>query len=337
MNNIIIITGSVGFIGAALCIKLLKRGDNIVGIDNHNDYYDPNIKQARLERLKKYQNYQHYKIDLCDKNNLEDIFKKHKPQKVINLAAQAGVRYSIENPLAYINSNIVGFAHILENCRHHKIDHLIYASSSSVYGANTKTPFSEHDNVNHPLSVYAASKKSNELMAHAYSHLYQLPTTGLRFFTVYGPWGRPDMALFKFTKNILEEKPIDVFNNGKHTRDFTYIDDVVEGIIKTLDNTAISKMDWNSNQPDQATSKSPWRIYNIGNNNPTKLMDYIDALEKALGKKAKINFLPLQPGDVLETYANVDDMEEKFDYKPSTPVIKGVTNFVKWYKDYFDI
>jgi UDP-glucuronate 4-epimerase len=337
MNNRIIITGSVGFIGAALCIKLLKRGDNIVGIDNHNDYYDPNIKEARLERLKKYQNYQHYKIDLCDKNNLEDIFKKHKPQKVINLAAQAGVRYSIENPLAYINSNIVGFAHILENCRHHKIDHLIYASSSSVYGANTKTPFSEHDNVNHPLSVYAASKKSNELMAHAYSHLYQLPTTGLRFFTVYGPWGRPDMALFKFTKNILEEKPIDVFNNGKHTRDFTYIDDVVEGIIKTFDNAVTSRMDWNSNQPDQATSISPWRIYNIGNNNPTKLMDYIDALEKALGKKAKINFLPLQPGDVLETYANVDDMEEKFDYKPSTPVIKGVTNFVKWYKDYFDI
>ncbi|MDC0647994.1 NAD-dependent epimerase/dehydratase family protein [Candidatus Pelagibacter sp.] len=258
-------------------------------------------------------------------------------KKVVNLAAQAGVRYSIENPIAYINSNIVGFAHILENCRHHKIDHLIYASSSSVYGANTKTPFSEHDNVNHPLSVYAASKKSNELMAHAYSHLYQLPTTGLRFFTVYGPWGRPDMALFKFTKNILEEKPINVFNNGKHTRDFTYIDDVVEGIIKTLDNAATSIMDWNSNQPDQATSNSPWRIYNIGNNNPTKLMDYIDALEKALGKKAKINFLPLQPGDVLDTYANVDDMEKKFDYKPSTSVIKGVKNFVKWYKDYFDI
>ncbi len=337
MNNTIIITGSVGFIGAALCIKLLERGDNVVGIDNHNDYYDPNIKEARLKRLKKYQNYQHYRLDLCDKKNLEDVFKKHKPQKVINLAAQAGVRYSIENPLAYINSNIVGFAHILENCRHYKISHLIYASSSSVYGANTKTPFSEHDSVNHPLSVYAASKKSNELMAHVYSHLYQLPTTGLRFFTVYGPWGRPDMALFKFTKNILEEKPIDVFNHGKHTRDFTYIDDVVEGIIKTLDNTATSRMDWNSNQPDQATSKSPWRIYNIGNNNPTKLMDYIDALEKVLGKKAKINFLPLQSGDVLDTYANVDDLEEKFDYKPSTSVIKGVTNFVKWYKDYFDI
>ena len=333
----IIVTGSAGFIGSCLCIKLLERGDSVIGIDNHNDYYDPTIKEARLERLTKFSNYQHYKMDICNQKSLDEVFKNHNPKKVVNLAAQAGVRYSIENPIAYINSNIVGFAHILENCRHHKIDHLIYASSSSVYGANTKTPFSEHDNVNHPLSVYAASKKSNELMAHAYSHLYQLPTTGLRFFTVYGPWGRPDMALFKFTKNILEEKPINVFNNGKHTRDFTYIDDVVEGIIKTLDNAATSIMDWNSNQPDQATSNSPWRIYNIGNNNPTKLMDYIDALEKALGKKAKINFLPLQPGDVLETYANVDDMEEKFDYKPSTPVIKGVTNFVKWYKDYFDI
>ena len=337
MNNRIIITGSVGFIGAALCIKLLKRGDNIVGIDNHNDYYDPNIKEARLERLKKYQNYQHYKIDLCDKKNLDNIFKKHKPQRVINLAAQAGVRYSIENPLAYVNTNIVGFTHILENCRNHKIDHLIYASTSSVYGANTKTPFSEHDNANHPLSVYAVSKKTNELMAHAYSHLHQLPTTGLRFFTVYGPWGRPDMALFKFTKNILEEKPIDVFNHGKHTRDFTYIDDVIEGVFKTIDDKASSKTDWNSNQPDQATSKAPWRIYNIGNNNPTKLMDYIDALEKALGKKARINFLPLQQGDVLDTYANVDDLKEKFNYKPSTTVAKGVINFVKWYKDYFDI
>jgi UDP-glucuronate 4-epimerase len=333
----IIVTGSAGFIGSSLCIKLLERGDSVIGIDNHNDYYDPTIKEARLERLTKFSNYQHYKMDICNQKSLDEVFKNHNPKKVVNLAAQAGVRYSIENPLAYINSNIVGFAHILENCHHYKIDHLIYASSSSVYGANTKTPFSEHDNVNHPLSVYAASKKSNELMAHAYSHLYQLPTTGLRFFTVYGPWGRPDMALFKFTKSILEEKPIDVFNNGKHTRDFTYIDDVVEGIIKTIDNAAPSRMDWNSNQPDQATSISPWRIYNIGNNNPTKLMDYIDALEKALGKKAKINFLPLQPGDVLDTYANVDDMEKKFDYKPSTSVIKGVKNFVKWYKDYFDI
>jgi len=332
-----IVTGSAGFIGCAACIKLLERGDNVIGIDNHNDYYDPKIKDARLERLKKYSNYKHYKVDLSDRQSLDEVFKNHKIQKVVNLAAQAGVRYSIENPLTYINSNIVGFAHILENCRHHKVEHLVYASTSSVYGANIKMPFSEHDSVNHPLSVYAASKKSNELMAHTYSYLYQLPTTGLRFFTVYGPWGRPDMALFKFTKNILEEKPIDVFNHGKHTRDFTYIDDIVEGVIKTLDNPATSNLDWNSNQPDPASSKAPWRIYNIGNNKPVKLMDYIDALEKTLGKKAKINFLPLQPGDVPDTYANVDNLKKKFNYKPSTTVIEGVSNFVEWYKDYYQI
>ena len=333
----IIITGSAGFIGASLCIKLLERGDNIIGIDNHNDYYDPKIKEARIERLAKYSNYQHYRIDLKDEENLSKIFKDHKPQKVVNLAAQAGVRYSMENPLAYINSNIVGFAHILENCRLHKIKHLVYASTSSVYGANTKMPFSEHHSVNHPLSVYAASKKSNELMAHSYSYLYQLPTTGLRFFTVYGPWGRPDMALFKFTKAILEEKPIDVFNYGKHTRDFTYIDDIVEGVIKTLDSPAISNVDWNSDQPDPATSKAPWRIYNIGNNKSVQLMDYIDALEKTLGKKAKINFLSLQPGDVPDTYANTDNLNEKFNYKPSTSVVEGVSSFVTWYKDYYKI
>ena len=336
-NYKIIVTGSAGFIGASLCIKLLERGDNIIGVDNHSDYYDPKIKKARLKKLKKYQNYQHYKIDICDKKNLEDIFKTHRPQKVVNLAAQAGVRYSLENPLAYINSNIIGFAHILENCRHHKVEHLVYASSSSVYGANTKMPFSEHESINHPLSLYAASKKSNELMAHTYSHLYNFPTTGLRFFTVYGPWGRPDMALFKFTKNILEERPIEVFNNGKHTRDFTYIDDIVQGVTKTIDNPATSNIDWNSNQPDPATSKAPWRIYNIGNSNSVQLMDYIDALEKALGKKAKINFLPLQPGDVLDTYANVDDLKEKFNYKPTTSVIEGIAKFVKWYKDYYQI
>jgi UDP-glucuronate 4-epimerase len=336
MNDKIIVTGSIGFIGAALCIKLLERGDTIIGIDYHNDSEDPNIREARLEKLKKYQNYRHYKIDICNNEHLGEIFKKHKSKKVINLAAQAGVRYSIENPIAYINSNILGFAHILENCRNHKIDHLIYASTSSVYGANTSIPYSEHDNANHPLSVYAASKKSNELMAHAYSHLYQLPTTGLRFFTVYGPWGRPDMALFKFTKNILEEKPIDVFNHGKHSRDFTYIDDVVEGIIKILDNPPTGKINWNSDRPDQASSNAPWRIYNIGNNNPTKLMDYINALEIALEKKAQINFLPLQPGDVLDTYANVDDLKEKLNYKPTTSITKGVTNFVEWYKNYFD-
>ena len=333
----IIITGSAGFIGASLCIKLLERGDNIIGIDNHNDYYDPKIKEARIERLAKYSNYQHYRIDLKDEENLSKIFKDHKPQKVVNLAAQAGVRYSMENPLAYINSNIVGFAHILENCRLHKIKHLVYASTSSVYGANTKMPFSEHHSVNHPLSVYAASKKSNELMAHSYSYLYQLPTTGLRFFTVYGPWGRPDMALFKFTKAILEEKPIDVFNYGKHTRDFTYIDDIVEGVIKSLDSPAISNVDWNSDQPDPATSKAPWRIYNIGNNKSVQLMDYIYALEKTLGKKAKINFLSLQPGDVPDTYANTDNLNEKFNYKPSTSVVEGVSSFVTWYKDYYKI
>jgi UDP-glucuronate 4-epimerase len=333
----ILVTGSAGFIGSMLSLRLLERGDEVVGIDNHNNYYDPKIKEARLERLIKYKNYKHYKTDLNDNKKLSEIFKIHKFQKVVNLAAQAGVRYSIENPLAYINSNIVGFAHILENCRNNKVEHLVYASTSSVYGANTKMPFSEHDSVNHPLSVYAVSKKSNELMAHSYSYLYQLPTTGLRFFTVYGPWGRPDMALFKFTKDIIEEKPIDVFNNGKHTRDFTYIDDIVEGIIKTLDNPATSNVNWNSKQPDPATSIAPWRIYNIGNNNPVQLMDYIKALEKTLGKKAKINFLPLQPGDVPDTYANVDNLKKKFNYKPSTSVITGVSNFVKWYKDYFQI
>jgi len=333
----ILVTGSAGFIGSMLSIRLLERDDEVVGIDNHNNYYDPKIKEARLERLIKYKNYKHYKTDLNDNKKLSEIFKIHKFQKVVNLAAQAGVRYSIENPLAYINSNIVGFAHILENCRNNKVEHLVYASTSSVYGANTKMPFSEYDSVNHPLSVYAASKKSNELMAHSYSYLYQLPTTGLRFFTVYGPWGRPDMALFKFTKAIIEEKPIDVFNNGKHTRDFTYIDDIVEGVIKTLDNPATSNVNWNSKQPDPATSRAPWRIYNIGNNNPVQLMDYIKALEKTLGKKAKINFLPLQPGDVPDTYANVDNLKKKFNYKPSTSVISGVSNFVKWYKDYFQI
>ena len=333
----IFVSGSAGFIGFSLCIKLLERGDNIVGIDIHNDYYDPKIKEARVEKLIKYSNYKHYRIDLCDQKKLEKVFKDCKPQKVVNLAAQAGVRYSMENPLAYINSNIVGFANILENCRHNEVEHLIYASSSSVYGANTKMPFSEHDSVNHPLSLYAASKKSNELMAHTYSYLYKLPTTGLRFFTVYGPWGRPDMALFKFTKNILEEKPIDVFNHGKHTRDFTYIDDIVEGIIKTIDNPATSNNNWNSNKPDPATSNAPWRVYNIGNNKPVKLMDYIDALEKALGKKAKINFLPLQPGDVADTYANVDNLSRKFNYKPSTSVNVGVSQFVKWYRDYYQI
>ena len=333
----IVVTGSAGFIGFSVCLKLLEKENDIVGIDNHNDYYDPKIKEARLAILNEYSNYKHHKVDLTDQKNLENIFKEHKPQIVVNLAAQAGVRYSMKNPLAYINSNIIGFAHILENCRYYKVEHLVYASSSSVYGSNTKMPFSEHDSVNHPLSVYAASKKSNELMAHTYSHLYQLPTTGLRFFTVYGPWGRPDMALFKFTKAILEDLPIEVFNHGKHTRDFTYIDDIVEGIVQTLDNPATCNLGWDSNKPDPATSKAPWRIYNIGNNKPVQLMDYIDALEKALGKKAKINFLPLQPGDVPDTYASTDNLKKKFNYQPSISVIDGISQFVKWYKNYYQI
>ncbi len=333
----ILVTGSAGFIGSMLSLKLLERGDEVIGIDNHNDYYDPKIKDSRTQLLEKYKNYKHYKIDITDQDNLIKVFEKLHPDTVVNLAAQAGVRYSIENPLAYINSNVVGFANILENCCQYKVKHLVYASTSSVYGANTKMPFSEHDSTNHPLSVYAASKKSNELMAHAYSYLYNLPTTGLRFFTVYGPWGRPDMALFKFTRNILEEKYIDVFNHGKHTRDFTYIDDIVRGIIKTLDIPASINSKWQGNEPDPATSKVPWRIYNIGNNKPVQLMDYIDALEKALGKKAKINFLPLQQGDVPDTYANVDNLNKEFNYKPTTSVAVGVSNFVKWYKNYFKI
>ena len=336
MKNIIV-TGSAGFIGFSLCVQLLKLGRNIIGVDNHNDYYDPKIKDARVEILKKYPNYKHNKIDLIDKKGLEDIFKVSKSQIVINLAAQAGVRYSMKDPLTYIRSNILGFSHILDCCHRFQIEHLVYASTSSVYGANTKMPFSEHDNVNHPLSTYAATKKSNELMAHAYSHLYKLPTTGLRFFTVYGPWGRPDMALFKFTKAIIDEKPIEVFNHGKHTRDFTYIDDIIDGIIKTIDNPAVGNSNWNSNKPDPASSHSPWRIYNIGSNKPVQLLDYIKALEKAIGKKAKINFLPLQPGDVQDTYANIDIFIEKFNYKPKMSITQGVSSFVKWYRNYYNI
>ena len=317
------------------CLTLLKRGNTVIGIDNHNNYYDPSIKEERLKRYSNNPNYKHYRIDISDQKAVEKIFITHRPNKVVNLAAQAGVRYSIENPLAYIHSNIVGFAHILEGCRHYGVDHLVYASTSSVYGANTNMPFSEHDSANHPLSLYAASKKSNELMAHTYSHLYQLPTTGLRFFTVYGPWGRPDMALFKFTKAILAGKPIDVFNHGNHTRDFTYIDDIIEGVIRALDSPASSNSNWNSNKPDAATSKAPWRIYNIGNNNQVKLLDYINALEKALEKKANLNLLPLQLGDIQDTYANSANLMEQFDYKPNTTVIEGVNSFVSWYRDYY--
>ena len=333
----ILVTGSAGFIGSALALRLLARGDTVIGIDNHNDYYDPVIKEARIERFIDNPNYTHIRADLADYQIIEETFTNYKPERVVNLAAQAGVRYSIENPLAYINSNIVGFAHILEGCRHNDVEHLVYASTSSVYGANTSMPFSVHQNVDHPLSVYSASKKSNELMAHAYSHLYGLPTTGLRFFTVYGPWGRPDMALFLFTKAILSNKKIQVFNHGKHRRDFTYIDDIVEGIIRTLEAPATCNLEWNSDQPDPGSSNAPWRVYNIGNNKPVELMDYIAALEKALGKTAEKEFLPLQAGDVPATYANVDDLVEQFDYKPSTSVEEGINRFVSWYRDYFKV
>jgi UDP-glucuronate 4-epimerase len=332
---IILVTGAAGFIGSTLILRLLERGDTVIGIDNHNDYYDPAIKEARLARYSNHPSYTHLRIDLADRKAIESAFATYKPQRVVNLAAQAGVRYSIENPLAYIDSNIVGFAHILEGCRHNGVDHLVYASSSSVYGANTGMPFSIHQKVDHPLSLYAASKKANELMAHTYSHLYRLPTTGLRFFTVYGPWGRPDMALFKFTKAILAGEPIQVFNHGKHRRDFTYIDDIVEGVIRVLDRPAPSNPAWDGNAPDPGSSLDPWRIYNIGNNQPVDLMDYIGALEKALGKTADKEYLPLQAGDVPDTYANVDDLVEQFHYKPETTVEEGISRFVAWYRDYF--
>jgi UDP-glucuronate 4-epimerase len=337
MNVTYLVTGSAGFIGSNLVLCLLERGDKVIGIDNHNNYYDPAIKEARLARHADHPNYTHLRIDLADRQAIEAAFATHRPQRVVNLAAQAGVRYSIENPLAYIDSNVVGFAHILEGCRNHGVEHLVYASSSSVYGANTAMPFSIHQNVDHPLSLYAASKKTNELMAHTYSHLYGLPTTGLRFFTVYGPWGRPDMALFKFTKAILEGKPIEVFNYGKHRRDFTYVDDIVEGVIRTLDRPAPINPQWDSNLPDPGTSLAPWRVYNIGNNSPVELMDYISAIEKALGKTATKELLPLQPGDVPDTYANVDDLAEQFHYKPATSVQDGIQQFVDWYRNYFKV
>ena len=333
----VLVTGAAGFIGSALSIRLLDRGNDVIGIDNHNDYYDPALKEARLTRHINHDNYTHIRMDIEDGKAVAALFREHQFDRVVNLAAQAGVRYSIENPLAYINTNMLGFGHILEGCRHNSVGHLVYASSSSVYGSNTKMPFSVHDNVNHPLSLYAASKKANELMAHTYSHLYGLPTTGLRFFTVYGPWGRPDMALFKFTKAIIANEKIEVFNYGKHRRDFTYIDDIVEGIVRVLFNPAQSNPNWNGNSPDSASSQAPWRIYNIGNNSPVELLDYIEAIEDALGIKAEKELLPLQPGDVPDTYADVDDLVKEFDYKPSMNVKKGVKNFVDWYKDYHKI
>lgn len=333
----VLVTGSAGFIGSALVARLLQRGDTVIGIDNHNDYYDPALKQARLDRYEDHPNYTHQRIDLFNEKDLKACFSKYKPKRVVNLAAQAGVRYSIDNPMAYINSNIVGFAHILEACRHNNVEHLVYASSSSVYGANTQMPFSVHHNVDHPLSLYAASKKSNELMAHTYSHLYNLPTTGLRFFTVYGPWGRPDMALFKFTKAILGDETISVFNYGKHRRDFTYIDDIIEGLLRVLDKSAANNKIWNSDTPDPASSLAPWRIYNIGSNRPVELLDFIGAIEGALGKKAKFNLLPMQLGDVPDTYADVTDLFDDFEYRPDTPIYDGVSNFVSWYREYYGV
>ena len=333
----VLVTGSAGFIGSALSMRLLDRGDTVVGIDNHNDYYDPKLKEARLQRFLNHPNYNHVRINIEDQEQVDSLFKKNNFEGVINLAAQAGVRYSIENPLAYINTNILGFAHILEGCRHYKVGHLVYASSSSVYGSNTSMPFSVNDSVDHPLSLYAASKKSNELMAHSYSNLYGLPTTGLRFFTVYGPWGRPDMALFKFTKAILSGKKIPVFNYGKHRRDFTYIDDIVEGIVRVLNKPAISIKLWDSSKPHPGSSYAPWKVYNIGNNSPVELLDYITAIDEALGIKADMDLLPLQPGDVPDTYANVDNLVSEFGYKPSMPVKTGVANFINWYRDHYKV
>lgn len=330
----VLVTGAAGFIGAALSVALLDRGDTVVGIDNHNDYYDPALKEARLERFVSNKNYTHHRIDIANREQLAGVFEKAKPQRVVNLAAQAGVRYSLENPSAYIDSNIVGFANILECCRQNRVEHLVYASSSSVYGANTSYPFSTNQNVDHPLSLYAATKKSNELMAHAYSHLYELPTTGLRFFTVYGPWGRPDMALFKFAKAILEDKPIQIYNFGKHTRDFTYIDDVVQGILKVLDQPATPDVNWNGGNPSPSSSKAPYKVYNIGTSLPIELMTYIEELEIALGKTAQKEWFSAQPGDVPATHSDISELMENFDFHPSTSIRNGVSNFVEWFKKY---
>ncbi len=353
----ILVTGTAGFIGSHLALKLLERGDEVVGIDNINDYYDQNVKYGRLKRTgiigdikdgknipdntlissETMPNYRFIKANLEDRETLEKLFKEEKFDKVCNLAAQAGVRYSLTNPHAYVDSNIVGFVNILECCRHYGVKALSYASSSSVYGLNENQPFSTKNNVDHPISLYAASKKSNELMAHVYSHLYNLPTTGLRFFTVYGPWGRPDMALFLFTKAIIEDRAIDVFNYGKMQRDFTYIDDIVNGVIKVIDNPPQGNPSWSGKNPDPSSSKAPYKIYNIGNNNPVKLMDFIEALENKLGKKAKKNMLPLQPGDVPSTYADVSGLIEDFNYKPQTSIQEGIDRFVDWYLEFFKV
>ncbi|MBF0379776.1 MAG: NAD-dependent epimerase [Magnetococcales bacterium] len=333
----VLVTGAAGFIGSNLSGRLLDKGDVVIGLDNLNPYYDVNLKKARLQRLLNRDGFVHVNLDLEDRAGIENLFKNEKFDKVVNLAAQAGVRYSLENPLAYVDTNMVGFAHLLEGCRHNGVEHFVFASSSSVYGANTNMPFSVHNNVDHPLSLYAASKKANELMAHTYAHLFRLPVTGLRFFTVYGPWGRPDMALYLFTKAILAGEQINVFNNGKMRRDFTYIDDIVEGIVRVLDRIPTPNPQWDSDNPDPATSNAPYKIYNIGNNNQVELMSYIRALEESLGISAKMNMMGMQPGDVPATWANVDDLIEDVGFRPQTTVQEGISRFVEWYRQYHKI
>ncbi len=333
----ILVTGAAGFIGMSTTLKLLARGDEVIGLDNLNDYYDVALKQSRLDRLTPHPNFRFYKGDVGDRAGVEQLFATEKFDRVIHLAAQAGVRYSLQNPQAYIDSNVVGFMNILEGCRHNKVGHLVYASSSSVYGGNTKMPFSEHDSVDHPVSMYAATKKANELMAHTYSHLFGLPTTGLRFFTVYGPWGRPDMALFLFTKAILEGRAIDVFNEGNMQRDFTFIDDIVEGVMRVLDRPATANASYDSKVADPATSNVPYRVFNIGNNDPVPLLDFIGCIEGALGRKAEKNLLPLQDGDVPATYANTDALRYWVGFVPATPIKTGIAHFVKWYRDYYKV
>jgi UDP-glucuronate 4-epimerase len=332
----LLVTGAAGFIGSHVTMQLLARGDDVLGVDNLNDYYDPALKKARLDRLTPNPRFSDVRTDIADRSAMQSLFAEYKPQRVVHLAAQAGVRYSLSNPQAYIDSNLVGFGNILEGCRYSGVSHLVYASSSSVYGANTSLPFSVHQNVDHPLSLYAATKKANELMAHTYSALFRVPTTGLRFFTVYGPWGRPDMALFLFTRNILAGKPIDVFNYGNHTRGFTYIDDIVEGVIRALDKPAAPNAQWTGDAPDPATSLAPYRIYNIGSDSATQLRRYIELIEAETGRKAELNFLPLQPGDVPDTCADVQSLVADVGYRPATPVEVGVRSFVAWYKSYYE-
>lgn len=333
----ILLTGAAGFIGFHVASLLLARGDQVIGLDNLNDYYDPVLKQARLAKLTQHQAFTFVKADISDQVAMAKVFATHKPQRVVHLAAQAGVRYSVQHPQAVISSNIVGFGHILEGCRLHETEHLVYASSSSVYGANTSMPFSVHQNVDHPLSLYAASKKANELMAHTYSSLFGLPTTGLRFFTVYGPWGRPDMALFLFTKKILAGEPVDLFNHGKHTRSFTYVSDIAEGVVRVLDKVPQSQSGWSGAAPDPATSLAPFRIYNIGSDRRTELMRYVELIEENLGKKAVLNFLPLQAGDVPDTWADIEDLARDVGYSPSTPVEEGVREFISWYRRFYKV